>query len=392
MKDIHVGHQGVTRCQQRARSTIYWPNIDRDIEQHVQYCDQCQRHQASQPTEQRMPVASELPNIAWHTLSTDLFMLNGDTYLIIADYMSKYPIIERLGRDTTSQAVARITSKYISLFGVPHSIISDNGPQFIGQPYQQLMRKLDIAHVTSSPHHSRSHGLIERTIRTVKSLMKKESHDTDFALLILRTTPIGPQLPSPAEVMFGRQVKSNLPLQVKSPDHEGLREHRERNYNEMTDKFHQSYPELDINQPVYFQDVAKKHWNPGTIIGYGPEPRSYTVKCEQTGKMLKRNRGLLRQRKTQQNDAVPPPELLPDNIPVVRKPNSDPVPVSQPKPPVTQPKSPVSLPKPPVQAPQPHEPVQSTPAIPATPTPAPRRSLSSPPITSKSESAPAVTT
>ena len=55
--------------------------------------------------------------------------------------MSKYPIIEHLGHDTTSYAVAKITSKYISLFGAPHSIISDNGPQFIGKPYKQLMSR-----------------------------------------------------------------------------------------------------------------------------------------------------------------------------------------------------------------------------------------------------------
>ena len=96
-----------------------------------------------------------MPNIALHTLGTDLFMLNGEHFIIIADYMSKYPIIEHLGHDTTSYAVAKITSKYISLFGAPHSIISDNGPQFIGKPYKQLMSSFNIAHVTSSPHHSR---------------------------------------------------------------------------------------------------------------------------------------------------------------------------------------------------------------------------------------------
>ena len=79
-------------------------------------------------------VASELSNIAWHTVGIDLFILSDNTYVIIADYMSKYLIIECLGRDTTSQAVAKTTRKYISLFGFPHSIISDNGPQFTAQP------------------------------------------------------------------------------------------------------------------------------------------------------------------------------------------------------------------------------------------------------------------
>ena len=316
LKDIHVGHQGITRCQQRAKSSLYWPNMDRDIEQYVQHCDQCQRYQALQPIEELIPVANELPNIAWHTLGTDLFMLNGEHFIIIADYMSKYPIIEHLGHDTTSYAVAKITSKYISLFGAPHSIISDNGPQFIGKPYKQLMSSFNIAHVTSSPHHSRSHGFIERMIRTVKAVMKKESQDTDLALLVLRTTPIGSQLPSPAELIFGRQVTCNLPIQAKSPNHEGLLEHREQCYKQMTEKFHHSRPELSIDQPVYFQDVAKKHWSPGIIIGYGPEPRSYTVLCEQTGNKLRRNRSLLRHRYTTLNDTVLTPELLPDSPPV----------------------------------------------------------------------------
>ena len=84
LKDIHVGHLGITRCQQRAKSSLYWPNMDRDIKQYVQHCDQCQRYQASQPIEKLIPVPNELQNIAWHTLGTDLFMLNGEHFIIIA--------------------------------------------------------------------------------------------------------------------------------------------------------------------------------------------------------------------------------------------------------------------------------------------------------------------
>ena len=300
-------------------------------------------------------------------------MLNGEHFIIIADYMSKYPIIEHLGHNTTSYAVTKITSKYISLFGAPHSIISDNGPQFIGKPYKQLMSSFNIAHVTSSPHHSRSHGFIERMIRTVKAVMKKESQDTDLALLVLRTTPIGSQLPSPAELIFGRQVTCNLPIQAKSPNHEGLLEHREKCYKEMTEKFHHSYPELSIDQPVYFQEVAKKHWSPGIIIGYGPEPQSYTVLCEQTGSKLRRNRSLLRHRYTTLNDAVLTPELLPDTPPVQNKPVVSQVPQNQLKSGSTS--EPQSQPRP-APTPQPCTATEVTVASPDTPpTPAPRRSL-----------------
>ena len=213
MKDVHAGHQGVTRCQQRARTCIYWPGIDKAIADHVSTCTPCQQYQSSQPKETLMPVIPDLPNIPWHTLGTDLFTLIGDNYLIISDYHTKYLVVEKLGPDSTSKRVADLTSKYFSLFGVPNTIISDNGPQFVGAAYQSLLQKYGVTHITSSPWHPESHGFIERAIRTAKSMLRK-SHDSDLALLVFRTTPPGPQEPSPAEMLFGRKAPSNLPTQV----------------------------------------------------------------------------------------------------------------------------------------------------------------------------------
>ena len=103
--------------------------------------------------------------------------------------MSKYSIVEKLRKDSSSQKVANITSKYNAIFGIPHSIISDNGPQFIRKPYQQVIKQYGISHVTSSLHHPRSYGFIERAIRTVKAMMKK---DIDMAILAHRITSLGP--------------------------------------------------------------------------------------------------------------------------------------------------------------------------------------------------------
>ena len=151
MQDLHMGHLGVTKCRLRAKSSVYWPNIDQDVEEFIRSCDMCQRNLASQAPEQLMPIASDLPNIPWHTLGTDLFTHDGENYLIISDYFSKYPVIERLGNDSSSHKIASITSKFIGMFGIPHTIISDNGPQFTGKAYQNLIKLHGIAHSTSSP-------------------------------------------------------------------------------------------------------------------------------------------------------------------------------------------------------------------------------------------------
>ena len=297
LSKIHEGHQGVTRSQQRAKSSVYWPGIYKDIETLVAGCMLCQKHQPSQAKEPLEPILPNIPNIPWHTIGADLFTLNEKNYLIVTDYYSKFPLIEILGNDSTSNKVAELTSKIFSIFGVPNTVITDNGPQFQGAAYQKMLQSYGVSHITSSPHHPQSHGFVERSIRTIKALLKKSGEDSNKALLNFRTTPPGPHSLSPAELLFGRKIQANLPIRTHGfHDDYHLQKCNERQTasNERYNENKHELPELSINQPIFFQDVAKKTWSPGTVIGTGPEPRSYTLQCSTTGRNLRRNRILIK--------------------------------------------------------------------------------------------------
>ena len=41
LQDLHQGHQGITRTQQRARNHVYWPNMNQDVEEYIRSCDTC---------------------------------------------------------------------------------------------------------------------------------------------------------------------------------------------------------------------------------------------------------------------------------------------------------------------------------------------------------------
>jgi len=295
LEAIHSGHQGIIRCQGRARSSVYWPGINKDIEELVTTCQKCQEYQASQTKEALMPI--DYPPIPWHTIGTDLFMHNNQWYLIIADYHSKYPVVEKLS-SLSSKNVTEITNKVFCMMGYPHTIISDNGPQFIGHEYKEMTNENGIIHQTSSPHHPKSHGFIERMIRTVKCIFNKTNKQQP-SLLIYRTTPIGPKLPSPAEILFGRKIQCNLPVHVKSntTEEQRIQQEASRSYGENRYNLHSKpLDELEVDDKIYYQDVAKRTWAPGTIVGKGPEPRSYTIRCKDSGRFLARNRVLLRPR------------------------------------------------------------------------------------------------
>ena len=65
-----------------------------------------------------------------------------------------------------------------------------------------------MKHITSSPKFPQSNGLVERTIQTIKNIIKKsKDQDIYIALLNYRTSPMK-DLHSPAEILMGRKIRT----------------------------------------------------------------------------------------------------------------------------------------------------------------------------------------
>ena len=201
--------------------------------------------------------------------------------------------------------MAKLTAGTFSLFGPPKEIISDNGPQFTGQPYKDMCDKWAITHSTSSPRYPKSNGLVERMVKTVKNLIKKSqksNQDVQLALLNLRITPIDSNLPSPAEILFGRPIRSILPnnqlattLQCHEEMHQTLLGRMDKmKENHDVKKAGPELPPLHTGQKIRMFDQESKTWKPGTVTKVGPEPRSYEV-TNPNGTRLRRNRFHLRE-------------------------------------------------------------------------------------------------
>ena len=102
---LHEYHQGIEKTRLRARATVYWKNINKDIDEIVRNCDVCQLRQRYQPPE---PLKQhEIPTRPWQIVGTDLFVVNRDSYLIIFDYYSKLPFVYTIDGQVTSDAVIK---------------------------------------------------------------------------------------------------------------------------------------------------------------------------------------------------------------------------------------------------------------------------------------------
>ncbi|XP_033111306.1 uncharacterized protein K02A2.6-like [Anneissia japonica] len=190
----------------------------------------------------------------------------------------------------------------MSLFGAPAEIVSDNGPQYSSQPFKEMCRNWGVKHTTSSPRYPRSNGLAERTVRTLKSLIKKctqTRQSIQVALLHLRATPIGPDLPSPAEMMFGRLVRTTLPSHHFARIHQRTEVHdklisRQQEMKQYHDKHAGAeLKPLHTGQKVRVRCPDDNMWVPAEITNVCKEPRSYVVTTH-NGSSWRRNRSEIR--------------------------------------------------------------------------------------------------
>ena len=166
-------------------------------------------HKTSPPRRQPM-IPTELPDYPWQKVGTDLFHFKGVTYLLVVDYFSRYPEITKL-TSTTSLDIINALKSTFSRYGIPEMVMSDNGPQYSSQEFRDFAKAYNFNHVTSSTHFAQSNGQAERTVQTLKKLLK-ESSDPHLALLIYRSTPFPWCKLSPAELLMGRRLRSNIPL------------------------------------------------------------------------------------------------------------------------------------------------------------------------------------
>ena len=85
---IHQGHQGIGKCLERAKDSVWWPGIARDVKSIVASCDHCQTFKPSQRKEPL--VTTPLPDLPWQRIGVDLCQFERHEYLVMVDYHSRW--------------------------------------------------------------------------------------------------------------------------------------------------------------------------------------------------------------------------------------------------------------------------------------------------------------
>jgi hypothetical protein len=304
---VHEGHLGIEKCKSMARQSMYWPGLAREIEQVVGRCATCNAYRRRQQPETLLP--HPVPSRPWEKIGADIFTLGRKDYLLLVDYYSKYPEIVLLQDKTASSVVTSMKSVF-ARHGIPDVVITDNMP-FSSLVMTSFARDWNFQVVTSSPHFAQSNGQAERTVQTIKLLLKKamdSGNDPYIALLQYRNTPVSDFDKSPAQLLFNRVLKTKLPTLPTCLQSSDAKTRKDLEHRQQRQKVYYDRGTRDLAPLVQGTVVRVRHnnkWLRGIVESQHSAPRSYVVRME-NGSALRRNRRDLI------STSEPPPSCLTD--------------------------------------------------------------------------------
>ena len=393
---LHSAHQGASTMALRARATVFWPSMTDDIERRRQSCRDCIKNAPSQP---RLPSkVTAPPATPFEQTFADFFECVGQHYLVIGDRLSGWSDVFRSPKGSPqagSEGLICCLRNCFARFGVPEEISSDGGPEFVSKATEDFLAKWGARHRLSSAYNPQSNGRAEVAVKTTKRLLRSNTSPSGMldndrflrAMMHLRNTPDPDCNVSPAEIVFGRQIRDAFAfvnrLEKFNNDNispvwrnawkkkeEALRQRSHRSAEERNSHT-RSLPPLRIGDQCYIQNQTGPHTKrlerSGTVMeDHGHS--SYTLRVDGTGRVTRRNRQHLRRFQPASTEIVSKQPFVGQPIPAPIRHESTPPKVQENAPsiPATSPSSTVhapqilSIPDVPIQDEPPHPEDQSS--------------------------------
>ena len=143
--------------------------------------------------------------------------------LVAIDYFSKWIEAKAFASIKDKEVIQFIWKNIMYRFGIPQSIVTDNGSQFDSQVYRNFCSELKIKKLYSTPRYSQSNSQVEAYNKTLLSALKKRLHsakgkwleELPRVLWSYRTTNQKPTGESPFALKFG--MKAIIPIEIGMP-------------------------------------------------------------------------------------------------------------------------------------------------------------------------------
>jgi hypothetical protein len=172
-------HPGSNKMYQDLKQRFWWTKMKIEIARYVAKCDICQQvkavHLKSAGPLQPLPI----PTWKWEDISMDFIVglpktsRGYDSILVIMDRLTKLAHFLPVNKSNSVLAHAKLyIARILSLHGVPKTIVSDRGPQFVAKFWTELHKSLGTKLIHSLAYHPQTSGQTERVNQILEDMLR----------------------------------------------------------------------------------------------------------------------------------------------------------------------------------------------------------------------------
>lgn len=291
-------HQGQRRTLELLKLRYYWPNIKEDVNNYVDTCKSCNERNPHPKDKLKVPmVITNTLQAAFDTVHIDVvgpLHVIDDNYrylLTFQDAFTKYPEAIPIPDQTAETIAKHFAREIICKHGMPKSLISDQGANFMSELFTEVCKPLKIQKLRTTAFHPRTNGQVERFHRNfieyLSHFVNKDQRDwsdwVPYALLEYRAAPQTTTGFSPFCMVHGREP--NLPSEIVFDDSPHQQELSEEDYvQEITTRLKEAFQtareriiKSKEKSKVYYDKNTKKYFNQENLFCYLMKPLKEVV-------------------------------------------------------------------------------------------------------------------
>ena len=189
LNKLHDSHLGIAKTKLMARTLVYWPRWNEDIDKLCAECSICHENQNMPANIPKFQVKAMYPG---HIYGVDVADIGQHgQHLVLVDYFSCAVFECKLKSLQSIDVIDALKDMFCDI-GTSDKLISDNAKYFISDEFSKFMMDWSICHITSSPRYPQGNAHAEKAVGMVKQLYQR-CDDVKLGLLLLKTTPISNQ-------------------------------------------------------------------------------------------------------------------------------------------------------------------------------------------------------
>ncbi|CAC5407930.1 unnamed protein product [Mytilus coruscus] len=228
-----AAHLGVDKTLEKLKNGFYWPNMKEYVQAYCRSCDSCFARKPKKEST-KAPLGTYISGEPMERVALDIFgplpltKRSNKYILIISDLFTKWTEAIALPNQESSTICTAFIDHFVTKFGTPLQLHSDQGRNFQADIFQRMCKLLGIHKTRTTSFRPQSNGGVERFNRTLASMLSmycKQNQDQwdqylQQVMMAYRSSVHASTSRTPNSMLFGREVTLPLQAVIPQPDTE----------------------------------------------------------------------------------------------------------------------------------------------------------------------------